>query len=70
MIETLLIVTVVLLAAVLVLQVVLRPRGTDLSPVQVRLDALVTAQERAERGVREEFARSREEGAQQARVGR
>ena len=70
MIEALLIVTVVLLAAVLVLQVVLRPRGTDLAPVQARLDALETAQERAERGVREEFARSREEGAQQARAGR
>ena len=70
MIEALLIVTVVLLAAVLVLQVVLRSRGADLSPVQARLDALETAQERAERGVREEFARSREEGAQQARAGR
>ncbi|GDY23541.1 DNA recombination protein RmuC [Verrucomicrobiota bacterium] len=70
MIETLSIVTVVLLTAVLVLQVVLRPRGPDLSPVQAQLDALAAAQDRVERGVREEFALSREAGATQARAGR
>lgn len=68
--------TVALLAAVLVLLLVnlilllvlLRRRvAVDPAPLLPRLEALEKAQERTERTVREEIARGRDEGGQQAR---
>jgi DNA recombination protein RmuC len=66
----LLAITVFLLLAVLVLLVVLlqrRSAAVDLAPLQQKLDAAERAQERAERALREEMGRSREEGAAAAR---
>lgn len=53
---------VLVLIAVILLLVSLKKRpGVDLGPLQTRLDALEKLQERGERGVRDEFARNREE---------
>jgi len=70
MIEALLIVTVALLVAVLALLVALLRRrvAIDLAPLQARLETLDKAHERTERIVKEEIARNREEGTNQARA--
>lgn len=66
MIETLLIVIGVLAAAAVVLLIVLCARSTptaDFSPLLARLEALERSSERAERSLREDSARGREEAA-------
>jgi DNA recombination protein RmuC len=66
--ETLLFLTIALLvvAVVMLFLVLQRRTQTDLTPVQLRLDAVEKSHERVERGVREEIARNRDEGARQA----
>lgn len=66
------IVIVLLLLVIAILVLLLRrSKGastfTDLSPVQTRLDSLGQLQERAERSVKEEFSRNRQEAEEQAR---
>ena len=70
MIEGLIALASLLLLAVIVMQVVVlrRPTATDLSPVLLRLDSLEKSHERAERGVKEEIARNRQESAEQGRA--
>jgi DNA recombination protein RmuC len=68
---SLLVVLIVLVAAVLVCLLILLRRpsvSVDLTPVQARLDASDRGLERVERGMREELARGREEGATQSRA--
>ena len=61
-----------LAAAALVLMVLLLRRGsaagTDLSPLQARLEAIDRGQERAEREVRDEFGRGREENRSESKA--
>jgi len=67
--EAMLIVNAVLLLAVIGLIVLVLRRGSGAGPLQLTasLEVLEKSQERLERVVREEFARSREESASQAR---
>jgi len=67
LIEIVGIVTAVLvLVAVLILLVTLKRRaGVDLSPLRARLDSIEKGQERGERELRDEFARNRDESANQ-----
>ena len=69
-IEALSVVAVVLLLGVIVLLAVLLKRrtGTDLSPLQTRLDIVEKGQERMERAVKGEIVTNREEGTNQARA--
>lgn len=68
--EILLGVLVVLLVIVVVLQALLlraeRKPDLDLKPLQAQIEAIERAQERAERGLREEVGRSRDESGNQA----
>ena len=69
--ETTLIIGIILLAgAVLILQVLLLRKKTgpslDLAPWNARMEAIERAQERTERGLREEIGRNREEAAREA----
>jgi DNA recombination protein RmuC len=61
---------VLLLLAVLILQVLLLRKKTgpslDLAPWNARMEAIERAQERTERGLREEIGRNREEAAREA----
>jgi DNA recombination protein RmuC len=70
MIEGLIAFAILLLIAVIVMQVVVlrRPAATDLSPVLLRLDSLEKSHERAERSVKEEIARNRQESTEQGRA--
>ena len=58
-----------LAGVILVLQVLARRNraGFDAGPLEARFDALEKAQERAERGIKDEFGRSREEGMLQGK---
>ena len=69
MVETLLVLNVVLLLALLTLAIVsmVRGRPVDLLPIEGRLSSVEAGEERIERGMREEFARSRAEAAAQGR---
>ena len=69
MVEAFLVLVLVLLVAVIVMLALVfrRPAGTDLALVLTRLETLEKSQERTERGVKEEFGRSRQETAGQAR---
>jgi DNA recombination protein RmuC len=69
MTEPLLIIATVLLVAVALMLVLVlrRPTGTDLSPVLTWLETLVKSQERTERAVREEIGANRKEAGDQAR---
>ena len=69
MTEGLAITAIVLLIGVAVMLVLLLRRSTrtDLSPVVSRLDLMEKAQERTERGVKEEIARNRQESADHGR---
>jgi DNA recombination protein RmuC len=62
---------VVLLLALLILQIVLLRKQTgpvlDLTPLHARTEAIERAQERTERGLREELSRNREEAARESR---
>jgi len=68
--EILLAVIVILLVVVVVLQVLSlraqRKPDLELKPLQAQLEAIERAQERAERGLREEVGRSRDESGKQA----
>ena len=70
MTEFLLFLVIALLAGSLVLQFLLLQRRTslDLTPLQSRLEALEKNQERTERILREEMARSRDEASNHARA--
>ncbi len=71
MLETLAVLTLVLLIAVLAASGVLllrRPPPPDLGPLHARLEMLDKTLERGERALREEFGRNREETAAQARA--
>jgi len=71
MLETLAILTLVLLIAVLAASGVLllrRPPPPDLGPLHARLETLDKTLERGERALREEFGRNREETAAQVRA--
>ena len=72
MLETLLVVAVVLLIAVLALQVVALKRGVsiDLSPVGQMFSSVEKGQERSEKTLRDELATSRVEAGAAARQGR
>jgi DNA recombination protein RmuC len=69
MTEGLIVVAVILLIAAVVMLIFLLRRATttDLSPIMSSLDALEKSHERAERGVKEEIARNRQESAEQGR---
>lgn len=69
MIETILIISLILLlATVIMLGVLLRRRtGADLSPVFTHLETLEKVQERIGHSVKEEIGRNRQESAEQAR---
>jgi len=54
-----------LLASVLIIILLRKRGGVDLSPMQTRLDSLEKGQERGERELRDEFARNREESTAQ-----
>jgi DNA recombination protein RmuC len=62
--------TILLAAAVLILQVLLLRKKTgpslDLAPWNTRMEAIERAQERTERGLREEIGRNREEAARES----
>lgn len=68
--ETILAVVVALLVSVVALQIFLlrgqRGPGLDPKPLRAQLEAIERAQERAERGIREEVGRSRDEFGKQA----
>ena len=72
MTEALLVLCLVLLAVILVLQVLLGQRkvGIDLSPLQQEFKSVEDSYERAERAVREEIAKNREEASKAARQSR
>lgn len=69
MTEGLIITAIVLLLTVVVMLVFMlrRATSTDLSPMMSRLETMEKSQERNERGVKEEFARNRQESAEQGR---
>jgi len=68
----LLVVVVVLLVAVLVLLLQIRKasRGDIVAPLQQKIDQVALGQDRAEKSMRDDFARSREEMLSQARAQR
>lgn len=72
MIEVLLIVTLLLLLVIVAMQVLLLRKkvGIDLSPVEGALKSVEQSYDRSERVVREEIARNRQEGAQEAQSSR
>src|SRR5580658_7166821 len=67
--EGLIVIGIILLivAVVMLIFLIRRTTATDLSPVVSRLDSLEKSHERAERGVKEEIARNRQESAEQGR---
>jgi len=56
-------------AAIVLMVLLLRRRGSaDVGPLQTRLEAIEHGQERAERGLRDEFGRSREESRSESKA--
>jgi DNA recombination protein RmuC len=68
--ETILVIGIILLVAAVILQILLLRKKTgpslDLAPLNARTEGIERAQERTERGLREEIGRNREEAAREA----